>query len=82
MKSTKIRAAVATAALAPMIALGSGIATADPAPANPPAPVQVAPASEQLPQAADPALLWWNPFLWWVCFIPPIFPFGTGICLV
>ncbi|MFX0578259.1 hypothetical protein [Nocardia nepalensis] len=81
MKNTKIRAAVAAVAIAPMIALGSGMTTA--AQADPPVPVQVAPASDQVQQPqADPALLWWNPFLWWVCFIPPIFPFGTGICLV
>lgn len=82
MNSTKIRAALAVAALAPMIALGSGVATAAPAPVAPPAPVQVAPAAEQLPPQVEPAVLSWNPLLWWVCFVPPIFPLGTGICLV
>jgi hypothetical protein len=80
MKNTKIRAAVAAAALAPMIALGSGFTTA--AQADPPVPVQVAPASDQVQPQADPAILLFHPFLWWVCFIPPVFPFFTGICLV
>ncbi|WP_433192959.1 hypothetical protein ACQP1G_30075 [Nocardia sp. CA-107356] len=80
MNKNSIRAAVAAAALAPMIALGSGVATS--APAEQPAPVQVAPASEQAPVQVEPAVLFWNPLLWWVCFVPPIFPFGTGICLV
>ncbi|MFD4431060.1 hypothetical protein [Nocardia sp. NPDC058497] len=40
MATNKIRAAVAAATLAPMIALGSGIATA--APAESPVPVQIA----------------------------------------
>ncbi|MEV0033506.1 hypothetical protein [Nocardia sp. NPDC050793] len=79
MKSTKMRAAVAAVAIAPMIALGSGVATAAPA-VEPPVPVQVAPASDQVPAQIEPALLWWNPFLWWVCFIPPVFPFFTPIC--
>ncbi len=83
MKSTKFRAAVAAVAVAPMIALGSGVATSAPA-VEPPAPVQIAPVSDPVPapDQVQPALLWWNPFLWWVCFVFPIFPLGTGICLV
>ncbi|MFE7798126.1 hypothetical protein [Nocardia sp. NPDC057440] len=79
MNTNKIRVVVAAVALAPMIALGSGVATA--APAESPLPVQVAP-SEPVPVQVEPAVLWWAPWLWWVCFVPPIFPFGTGICLV
>ncbi|WP_280261871.1 hypothetical protein [Nocardia abscessus] len=53
MTSNKIRAAIATAALAPVIALGSGIATA--APAESPVPAQVADTSQ--PVQVEPVAL-------------------------
>ncbi|MGY2025969.1 hypothetical protein [Nocardia gipuzkoensis] len=56
MATNKIRVAVAAAALAPMIALGSGIATA--APAESPVPVQMADTSEPAsPVQVEPAAL-------------------------
>jgi hypothetical protein len=55
MTSNKIRAAIATAALAPVIALGSGIATA--APAESPVPVQVADTSQPAPVQVEPVAL-------------------------
>ncbi|MGW6421191.1 hypothetical protein ACWF82_00800 [Nocardia sp. NPDC055053] len=53
MTTNKIRTTIAVAAIAPMIALGAGISTA--APAEPPAPVQVAETSEIIPLPVVPA---------------------------
>ncbi|WP_157120413.1 hypothetical protein [Nocardia xishanensis] len=56
MATNKIRAAVAAAALAPMIALGSGIATA--APTESLVPVQMADTSQPAsPVQVEPAVL-------------------------
>ncbi|NEW39692.1 hypothetical protein GV794_24270 [Nocardia cyriacigeorgica] len=71
MSKNTFRATVAAAAIAPMIALGSGIGTA--APVEAPSPVQVEPAvlSSTIP-----------PFLWPLipfCFTPFPHP-GSFIC--
>ncbi|MFE3446891.1 hypothetical protein ACFXNW_27990 [Nocardia sp. NPDC059180] len=76
MSKNTFRAAVAAAAIAPMIALGSGIGTA--APVEAPSPVQ-APVVQ-----VEPAVLFSTipPFLWPlipVCFIPFPHP-GSFIC--
>ncbi|MFE6920843.1 hypothetical protein ACFVAV_07325 [Nocardia sp. NPDC057663] len=81
MTKNRIRVAAATAALAPIIALGSGFATAAPAdsvvPVIAPVPVQVEPAVLLVPFTLGLSLLGLP-----LCFLPPILPLGTVPCIV
>ncbi|MET9025641.1 hypothetical protein ABZW96_08440 [Nocardia sp. NPDC004168] len=80
MTKNKIIAAAAAAACVPMIAFGSGVATGSPDVAPVPAPPAAVDVSQHGQVQTDDAVLFFAPFFWPVCFIPPLL-FVFPICI-
>ncbi|MGQ4617402.1 hypothetical protein [Nocardia sp. R7R-8] len=80
MTKNKIIATAAAAACVPLIAFGSGVAVASPDQAPAPAPPAAVDISQHGQLQTNDAVLFWAPFLWPVCFFPPLI-FVFPICI-
>ncbi|MEU6829095.1 hypothetical protein ABZ894_10620 [Nocardia beijingensis] len=80
MTKTKVIAAVSAAACVPLIAFGSGAASASPDGAPVPAPPAAVDVSQHGQVQTNDAFLFWAPFFWPVCFFPP-FIFFFPVCI-